>query len=445
MSAARTIEIRLPEVLEELSNPRTPAYYDDILGQVARTRQRPGWTFIERWLPMTAISERVATTPRIPLRLAVAVALLLVALAVSIALIAGSQQVAVPAPFGVAGNGQIVFADDNGAIYAGNLADGTHRIIVPGSGHSKPVFSPDGRWLAYLDDAAGGIDIVVSGPNGEAPRVLSAATVGSIAHFGWAPDSKSVIAIVGAEILAFDLQGTGPSRTIFKGDYGTRFNSFNDNLTDIFRPPNGDEILFVGNGPKGSGVYRQALTGGAPVAVVTDQTVPSVWDSNQSGAQWSPDGKRIAFSIHPPATPDFGRAYIVNVDGTGLHRVGKADIPGSIIDDEHLSWSPDGSRIALGRWINDADPGNNVDPRPVTIVDVATNAEIEASNREVNGYGGWSWSPDGSSIIEVPSDGSEDPGTVIVVDASTGEARKVTGWTAATSGASDWQRIAPAT
>jgi Tol biopolymer transport system component len=443
MSAARTIETRLPEVLEELSNPRTPAYYDDILGQVARTRQRPGWTFIERWLPMTAISERVATAPRIPMRLAVALALLLVALAVSIALIAGSQRSAVPAPFGLAGNGQIVFTDSTGAISVGTLADGTSRVIVPGKGHSKPVFSPDGRWLAYLQNGNGGLDIVVSGPNGEAPRVLSAAVSGSpIGHFGWAPDSNAVIVVMGVDILAFDLQGTGSSRTIFQGADGTRFNSFNDNLTDFFRPPNGDEILFVGTGPKGSGVYRQKLAGGAPIAVVTDQMVPSVWDSNQSGAQWSPDGKRIAVAIHPPETPDFGRAYVVNADGTGLRRVGTDDDPGYIIDDEHISWSPDGTRIALGRWLMYPDGG--VDPRPVTIVDVATNAETEAANREVNGYGGWSWSPDGSSILEVAGEGSEDAGSVIVVDASTGKAREMPGWSAATSDASDWQRTVPA-
>ena len=104
MSTARPVESRLPEILEGISAPRTPDYFDDILGQVSRTRQRPGWSFPERWLPMTALSERVATAPRIPMRMAVVLALLLLGLVVSIVLIAGSQRPAVPAPFGVAGN-----------------------------------------------------------------------------------------------------------------------------------------------------------------------------------------------------------------------------------------------------------------------------------------------------------------------------------------------------
>jgi Tol biopolymer transport system component len=443
MSAARTIETRLPEVLEELSNPRTPAYYDDILGQVARTRQRPGWTFLERWLPLTTLSTRLATAPRVPMRIAIALLLLLLAFAVTV-LIAGTSRPSVPAPFGVAGNGSIVFTDPQGAIKLGNLADGTSGVIVPGTGHAKPVFSPDGRWLAYLQEGKSGNinpDIVVSGPKGETPRVLNTADVGTITHFGWMPDSKAVIAVVGADILAFDLQGTGTPRPVFKGGSAASFNSMNDNLADIFRPPSGDEILFVGIGPDGPGLYRQELAGGTPVAVVTSKTVPSVWTSNQSGAQWSPDGTRIAVSIHTPESPDFGRAYIVNADGTDLHRVGAADIPGSVIDDEHISWSPDGTRIAFARWING--PDGSVDPRPVTIVDVASGAETEASNTEVNGYGGWSWSPDGSSIIEVPGDGSADAGFVIVVDASTGKSRRMSSWTPATDGASDWQRVLP--
>ena len=105
MSSSTRYERRLPELLDELAAPRTPAYFDDILGQVGRTRQRPGWTFPERWLPMSAVSQRLAAAPRVPMRAVVVAALLLIALAIGLALLAGSQQPAVPAPFGPAGNG----------------------------------------------------------------------------------------------------------------------------------------------------------------------------------------------------------------------------------------------------------------------------------------------------------------------------------------------------
>ena len=122
MSSSERYERSLPVLLEELAAPRTPDYFDDILGQVDRTRQRPGWTFPERWLPMSAVSERLATAPRVPMRAVLAAALLLVALAVGLALLAGGRKPAVPAPFGPANNGLIAFVDDAGAIRAG-LAD----------------------------------------------------------------------------------------------------------------------------------------------------------------------------------------------------------------------------------------------------------------------------------------------------------------------------------
>jgi Tol biopolymer transport system component len=445
MSTARPLEGRLPEILEEISVPRTPAYFDDILGQVGRTRQRPGWSFPERWLPMTAISERVATAPRIPMRLAVAFALLLVALVVSVALIAGSQRPAVPAPFGVAGNGAVVFADETGAIRVGSVDDGTSTVIVQGTGHFRPVFSPDGNWLAYLQRGESGrVDIYVSGPVGEAPHAINIAAVGDVGHFGWTPDSRSVVATIGKSVLAFDIAEAGKPRVLFEAPTGSSFETlgnFNNTLSDVFRPPKGDEILLVENGLDGNSLYRQSLAGGEPITVLTNGGDRAKF-SGLSSAEWSPDGSKIVLTVRSPDNPDYGRVWVVNADGTGLMQVSKFKVPpGYAIDEEHSAWSPDGSRIAFGRWIND--PAGGVDVRPVVIVDLPSGEEHELSNVEVNGYGGWSWSPDGKSILQVPGTQSAEQGQVLVVDATTGEMHKV-GWTADPDHASSWQRTVPA-
>ena len=68
-------------------------------------------------------------------------------------------------------------------------------------------------------------------------------------------------------------------------------------------------------------------------------------------AAWSPDGTRLAFvsfddANAPPcpaaSCPPSGELYVVRADGSGLRR-----LTSSKADDEHPSWSPDGSRIAF--------------------------------------------------------------------------------------------------
>ncbi len=117
MSSSERYERRLPTLLEELSAPRTPDYFDDILGQVGRTRQRPGWTFPERWLPMSAVSERLAAAPRAPVRALVFVALLVLAIVAGHRDLAGSQQPEAPGALRApAANGLIRSSTTAGAI-----------------------------------------------------------------------------------------------------------------------------------------------------------------------------------------------------------------------------------------------------------------------------------------------------------------------------------------
>jgi len=63
---------------------------------------------------------------------------------------------------------------------------------------------------------------------------------------------------------------------------------------------------------------------------------------------WSPDGSRLAFAVHNDNgrhyKPVGGRAiYIINVDGSGLHRVTPWKLHAGGIGE--LDWSPDGSHI----------------------------------------------------------------------------------------------------
>ena len=438
MTTARNLETRLPEILDEISVPRTPTYFDDILGQVGHTRQRPGWSFPERWLPMTALSERVATAPRIPMRLAVGLALLLLALAVSVVLIAGSQRPSVPAPFGVAANGEVAFTDGQGAILAGNPVDGSSTVLLGSTGHERPVYSPDGTRLAFLQTTNDEHtpELVVSSADGRDPIVVTSGMTG-IGYLGWSPDSRRLVVISGdGQLLEFDaVRGAQPTTVLEGIAVG---DGYNIDLADLFRPPNGEEILQIYAGPDGNGLYRRPLDGGAPIAVLTAKDTPFPFDHLEN-ASWSPDGSRIVFGLVPPGS-EIGRAWIVNADGTGLRQLTTIEVQDPLtLSEAHMAWSPDGTRVAIQRWIANTDTGDG-GPRAIVVADVATGDDREVGPNNVNGYVSWGWSPDGTSIIEVPQQPSPDAGTAIIVDAETGIVTRP-GWS--TSSAASWQRRLP--
>ena len=99
MTAFDRFEQDLPELMTELAAARVPDYLDDMLRQSARTRQRPRWSALERWIPMGVIA-RTAPVRQVPWRSIVVAALLIVLAAAAVALFVGSRQRRLPPPFG---------------------------------------------------------------------------------------------------------------------------------------------------------------------------------------------------------------------------------------------------------------------------------------------------------------------------------------------------------
>ena len=139
MSAFDRFERELPSALTDVAGGGRSDYLTDILGRTARTRQRPAWASLERWLPMDLV---IARTPvaRIPWRTVAVVAALLILLVAVVALYAGSQR-RVPLPFGPAANGVIPF-DSNGDILVADPITGSSRVVLGGPDNDYgPTFS----------------------------------------------------------------------------------------------------------------------------------------------------------------------------------------------------------------------------------------------------------------------------------------------------------------
>src|SRR4029078_9915810 len=63
MTTFDRIERRLPELIEELASATVPDYFDDMLRHTSRSRQRPAWSALERWLLMGVIDRSVPLRP----------------------------------------------------------------------------------------------------------------------------------------------------------------------------------------------------------------------------------------------------------------------------------------------------------------------------------------------------------------------------------------------
>ena len=96
---------RLGAAFNEVGGQARPDYLPDIVAQAGRTRQRPAWTFLERWLPMD-IAVRRQGVPRAVLVFAV-LALLMTLLVATVAFIGTRPS---QPPLGAATNGLIAFA-----------------------------------------------------------------------------------------------------------------------------------------------------------------------------------------------------------------------------------------------------------------------------------------------------------------------------------------------
>ena len=92
MTATERLERDLSEWFAETAAPRTPDYTEDILRRAARVRQRPRWTFLERWLPMSVISMGRQALRPVPWRTVGLLAALLLLLVVAVTVYVGGQR-----------------------------------------------------------------------------------------------------------------------------------------------------------------------------------------------------------------------------------------------------------------------------------------------------------------------------------------------------------------
>ena len=190
---------------------------------------------------------------------------------------------------------RIAFARRHGygsvGIWVAN-ADGSRARKVMDNADS-PVWSPDGRKIAYSSRGRAGI--FVMNHDGRGSRLVRR---GAHSNLSWSPNGRMLL------FQAVDAQGSAAHVWVMNAD--------------------------------GSGLRR--ITNGC---------------ANDADPAWSPDGRKIAIScIRTRPEMNDADIYTVNVDGTGLRRL--TSNPRS---DTYPAWSPDSRWIAYVAYSGDFDNG----------------------------------------------------------------------------------------
>jgi Tol biopolymer transport system component len=406
--------------LDEQAGRGAPGYLDEALARTIRTRQRPAWSSLERWLPVQT-TLRFSAAPRIAWLLLV---LALVAALGVAALAVGSRHRQPASPFGLARNGSIVYGGTDNDIHTLDpLTGATTALVTDPSRDHRPLLSPDGTRFLFLRDTTtrdpvlGGLQpmILVANDTGSDVRPLT----GALAHFGmagWSHDGSTVV-------VASDVD-SGPALQLFRIDRSTTPVVIDlQGMTALYAAfrPGDKELTFRGSRPDGDGLYAVRADGtGLRTILATGQG---------DGASLSPDGTRIAYQTWDGTR---GVIHVIEVD-SGLDSVPAFDPPSDagLIDDVPV-WSPDGTRLVFVRYTT----GSNYHLMVASAIGGPV-VQIGPSMPNNTGAASAEFSPDGTRVLAYyTADGSTwllDP---------TGSADDVR-IESTISDRSSWQRLAP--
>jgi Tol biopolymer transport system component len=300
MSTDDRMERLLVELLAEEAPSRPP---DRLIPETVRVlrheRRWPRWYALMKEPPMRYSSRVAVGSPAVRLIVAAAVSLLLL-LTTLAAVAAGATVLSadnVPAPFGPARNGAIVYARD-GDIYLADADGGNERAIVGGpTDDSDPWFSHDGRRIAFGRASSGSTALMLANTDGSDVRELID-DAGDFSAFS-ASDAEMILIreAEGRKILSIVDVGSGQIRDldldgIEPGDW------------TLPRPPDGREIVFVGYpvpGEPALGLYGIGMDG-TGLRTIGDisadesprwEAAPTRW--SMQSPSFSPDGRTIAF------------------------------------------------------------------------------------------------------------------------------------------------------
>ncbi len=248
--------------------------------------------------------------------------------------------------------------------------------------NAYPVFSPDGKWIAYMSNADGDFDIYVRSLNEHVVKKLTNAP-DQDGTPAWSPDGKKI---------AFRSMRDGRSQVYVMSSDGSDQRNLSNNTFNDEHPiwtRDGKKIFFCsdrttpsGSKDKNYDIFVMDATGDIVTQITHTpevETYPSLspdgsmiacrrimadgdWEvvvmnadgsnarnvSNHAGVDgwpaWSPDGTLIAYASE---VGERVRLFVMKPDGSGRRQISTDD---RHTDDRQPSWSPTGRTLLYARY-----------------------------------------------------------------------------------------------
>ena len=234
------------------------------------------------------------------------------------------------------------------------------HVLSATGGDSGPAWAPDGKHLVFARDlphyGADHVELYVVRYDGNFARRLSRNAYFDLEP-AWSPDGRRIAYV---RVTSFDgALNAGLAQVGLNGLTVKPLTAGPRDLTPSFAP-DGSQLVFARLPRPGAPLEDAQLylveKGGANVRPLGSTPVAG-WQP-----AWSPDGKRIAFvsfrdhngqSCGSGDCLPNGELYVVGTDGSGLTRLTR-----STADDQHPTWSPDGTRIAYASGYDDLHAGH---------------------------------------------------------------------------------------
>jgi Tol biopolymer transport system component len=289
-----------------------------------------------------------------------------------------------------------------------------------------PVWAPDGRYLYFVSDRAGSMNlwrVPIEEQTGKVLGPPEAVTTPSpyIAHLSISRDGKrmvyaNIVRSGNLERVGFDpIKETVIGQPVWITE-GSRL-AYVPNLS-----PDGEWLVFDTQTSKQEDLFV-VKRDGTGLRQLTDDPY------KDRGARWSPNGKRIAFFSDRSGKWEI---WMINADGSGLQQITYATAP--VLNPV---WSPDGSRIAY----------RNAGSNP-SIIEVGKSWQEQTPQTlpSMSDPGGervymWSWSPDGRKLAGYQEHSAVPPSGIVVYSLDSQQYEKLTDFGAQPVWLSDSRRL----